>query len=117
LLREEGGKTIYGVIPRNGPVREKVIRMFASHPLEEYRRGMLEFGSSVPDLVPALRALDLPVLGLCGADDPYPDKPEVLAGMPRFREAAAIAGAGRFAHWERPREFNTVLREFLRTLP
>jgi 3-oxoadipate enol-lactonase len=117
LLREEGGKTIYGVIPREGPVREKVIRMFASHPLEEYRRGMLEFGSSVPDLVPAFRALDLPVLGVCGADDPYPDKPEVLVGMRHFREAPAIPGAGRFVHWERPHEFNAAVREFLRSLP
>ena len=116
LLRAEAGKTIYGVIPLEQPVREKVIQMFASHPLEEYRRGMLEFGSSVPDLVPAFRALELPVLGLCGADDPYPDKPEVLAGMKGFREAPSIAGAGRFVHWERPREFNAVVREFLRTL-
>jgi pimeloyl-ACP methyl ester carboxylesterase len=116
LLREEGGKTIYGVIPVDSVVREKVIQMFASHPLEEYRRGMLEFGSSVPDLVPAFRALDLPVLGLCGANDPYPDKPEVLAGMTRFREAPSIPGTGRFAHWERPREFNAAVREFLQTL-
>lgn len=117
LLREQGGKTIYGVIPVDSPVREKVIRMFASHPLEEYRRGMLEFGSSVPDLVPALRELDLPVLGLCGADDPYPDRPEVLAGMRNFREAPAIAGAARFVHWEKPREFNAAVRAFLQTLP
>jgi 3-oxoadipate enol-lactonase len=116
LLREEGGKTIYGVIPVDSVVREKVIQMFASHPLEEYRRGMLEFGSSVPDLVPAFRALDLPVLGLCGANDPYPDKPEVLAGMKHFREAPSIPGAGRFVHWERPREFNAAVREFLQTL-
>jgi len=116
LLREEGGKTIYRVIPVDSPVREKAIRMFASHPIEEYRQGMLEFGSSVPDLVPAFRALDLPVLGLCGADDPYPDKPEVLAGMKSFREAPSIPGAGRFVHWERPREFNAAVREFLRTL-
>jgi 3-oxoadipate enol-lactonase len=117
LLREEGGKTIYGVIPlHDSAVREKVVQMFASHPLEEYRRGMLEFGSSVPDLVPAFRALDLPVLGLCGADDPYPDRPEVLAGMKGFREAPSIPGAGRFVHWERPREFNATVREFLRTL-
>ena len=116
LLREEGGKTIYRVIPTDSPVREKVIQMFASHPLEEYRRGMLEFGSSVPDLVPAFRKLELPVLGVCGANDPYPDRPEVLAGMKGFREARPIAGAGRFVHWERPREFNAAVREFLRTL-
>jgi pimeloyl-ACP methyl ester carboxylesterase len=85
-------------------------------PLHEYRHGMLEFGSSVPDLVPAFRQLDLPVLGVCGANDPYPDKPEVLAGMKNFREAPSIPGAGRFVHWERPREFNAAVREFLRTL-
>jgi 3-oxoadipate enol-lactonase len=116
LLRAEGGKTIYGVIPLDSPIREKVIRMFASHPLEEYRRGMLELGSSVPDLVPAFRDLELPVLGICGADDPYPDQPEVLAGMKRFREAPPIAGAGRFVHWERPAELNAAVREFLQTL-
>jgi pimeloyl-ACP methyl ester carboxylesterase len=44
LLREHGGKSIYRVIPVDSPVREKVIQMFASHPLGEYQRGMLEFG-------------------------------------------------------------------------
>jgi 3-oxoadipate enol-lactonase len=116
LLRADAGKRIYRVVPLDSPVREKAIQMFASHPLEEYRRGMLEFGSSVPDLVPAFRALDLPVLGLCGSDDPYPDRPEVLAGMKNFREAPSIAGAGRFVHWERPSEFNAVVRGFLRQL-
>jgi len=116
LLRADAGKRIYKVIPVDSPVREKSIQLFASHPIEEYRHGMLEFGSSVPDLVPAFRQLDLPVLGLCGGDDPYPDRPEVLAGMKNFREAPAIPGAGRFVHWERPKEFNAVVREFLQSL-
>lgn len=116
LLRADAGKRIYKVIPVDSPVREKSIQLFASHPIEEYRHGMLEFGSSVPDLVPAFRKLDIPVLGLCGSDDPYPDKPEVLAGMKNFREAPAIPGAGRFVHWERPKEFNAAVREFLRSL-
>ena len=116
LLRADGGKRIYRVLPVESPVREKAIQMLASHPPAEYRHGMLEFGSSVPDLVPAFRALDLPVLGLCGSDDPYPDRPEVLAGMKNFREAPSIAGAGRFVHWERSREFNAVVRAFLRQL-
>ena len=73
LLREQGGKTIYGVIPsiRRCAKRYPDVRQPSA---QEYRCGMLEFGSSVPDLVPALRELDLPVLGLCGADDPYPDR-------------------------------------------
>jgi pimeloyl-ACP methyl ester carboxylesterase len=116
LLREHGGRSIYGVIPVDSPVREKVIQMFASHPLGEYQRGMLEFGLSVPNLVPEFRKLDIPVLGLCGAKDPYPDRPEVLHGMTRFREAPQIAGAGRFVHWEKPAEFNAVVRAFLRML-
>jgi pimeloyl-ACP methyl ester carboxylesterase len=116
LLREHGGKTIYGVIPLDSPVREKVIQMFAGHPLGEYQRGMLEFGLSVPNLVPEFRKLDIPVLGICGDQDPYPDRPKVLHGMPRFREAPQIAGAGRFVHWEKPAEFNAAVREFLRTL-
>jgi len=116
FLREHGGKSIYRVIPLDSSVREKVIQMFASHPLGEYQRGMLEFGLSVPDLVPEFRKLDVPVLGLCGDKDPYPDRPEVLQGMTHFREAPQIAGAGRFAHWEKPADFNTEVRAFLRTL-
>ena len=33
LLRREGGKSLYRVIPVDSPVREKVIQMFASHPI------------------------------------------------------------------------------------
>jgi pimeloyl-ACP methyl ester carboxylesterase len=40
----------------------------------------------------------------------------VLAGMKNFREALSIPGAGRFVHWEKPREFNAVVREFLQSL-
>jgi 3-oxoadipate enol-lactonase len=116
LLRREGGKTLYRVIPVDSPVREQVIQMFASHPLGEYQRGMLEFGLSVPNLVPQLETLDIPVLGVCGANDPYPDQPEVLAGMANFREAPPIPGAARFVNWEKPAEFNAAIRAFLRSL-
>jgi pimeloyl-ACP methyl ester carboxylesterase len=116
LLRADAGKRIYKVIPLGEPVREKAIQMFARHPIELYRQGMLELGSSVPDLISDFRKLELPVLGLCGGDDPYPDQPELLAGMKNFREAPAIPGAGRFVHWEKPKEFNAAVREFLRSL-
>ena len=49
-LRKEGGRSLYMVIPLKSPIREECIQMFASHPLEEYERGMLEFATSVPDL-------------------------------------------------------------------
>jgi 3-oxoadipate enol-lactonase len=116
LLEREGGRTMYKVIPLDSPVRDKVIRMFASHPIGEYRRGMLEFAASVPDLVPAFRKVDIPVLGICGSKDPYPDQPHILDGMKNFREAAPIEGAGRFVHWEQPDKFNSALREFFATV-
>jgi 3-oxoadipate enol-lactonase len=114
-LREHGGKSIYRVIPVDSPVREKVVRMFASHPVDEYKRGMLEFGLSVPNLVSDFKKLDLPVLGICGDKDPYPDQPDMLDGMAHFEEAPVIAGAGRFVQWERPAEFNALVRSFLKT--
>lgn len=55
FLRQEGGRSIYRVIPLDSPIREQCIRMFASHPIDEYRHGMLEFALSVPDLVPQFR--------------------------------------------------------------
>jgi 3-oxoadipate enol-lactonase len=116
FLREHGGKTIYRVIPVDSPLREKVIQMFANHPLEQYKRGMLEFGLSVPNLIPEFRKLDVPVLGICGDKDPYPDQPECLRGMAHFTEAPLIPGAGRFVNWEKPAEFNAAIRTFLQSL-
>jgi pimeloyl-ACP methyl ester carboxylesterase len=116
LLRREGGKSIYKVISTTSPIREKIVRLFASHPLGEYQRGSLELGLSVQDLVPAFRELDIPVLGICGAEDPYPNEPERLKGMKSFREEEPIAGGSRFAHWEYPAEFNRVIRKFLSSL-
>ncbi|NYT69207.1 alpha/beta fold hydrolase [Pusillimonas noertemannii] len=114
LLRREGGHNIYRVIPKQeGPFREKVIQMMASHPLEHYKRGMLEFGHSVPNLVPRFSQLDIPVLGLCGADDPYLDCPETLANMKNFKEAPSIPGAARYVNWQKPDEFNAAVRPFI----
>ena len=113
-LMAEGGRSLYMVIPTDSPIREKCVRMFAAHPIEEYRRGMLEFATSVPDLIGPFRKLALPVLGVCGERDPFPDKPAVLDGMKGFREAPMLAGACRFIQWERPAEFNRLLRDFVR---
>lgn len=115
-LRNEGGKTAYMVIPVDSPIREKCIQMFANHPLEEYKRGMLELGSSVPDLVPQFRKLEIPVLGICGEKDPYMDRPEVLAGMKNFKEAKPVPGASRFVQWDHPNEFNKLVRDFISSI-
>jgi 3-oxoadipate enol-lactonase len=72
------------------------------------------FGMKRPVLIAV--AFGTTIAGVRRANDPYPDQPEVLAGMKNFREAPSIPGAGRFVHWERPREFNAAVREFVRTL-
>ena len=113
FLRREGGRSLYMVIPLNSPIRERCIQMFASHPVAEYKRGMLEFATSVPDLIEPFSAVAVPVLGVCGELDPYPDKPALLSGMPNFHEVPPIPGAGRFVQWEKPAEFNAILRDFL----
>ena len=114
LLRKEGGSSMFKVIPPPGnPLREPAIQLLASHPADEYRRGMLEMAASVPVLVPRLRELDIPVLGICGTEDPFPDQPEQLAGMRGFEEAQPIPAAGRFLHWERPEAFNRRIQQFI----
>ena len=67
---------------------------------------MLEMASSVPYLVPRFRELDIPVLGLCGTEDPFPDQP-------RSSRACAFRGGradrrrpAAFVHWEQPAAFN-----------
>lgn len=117
LLRRVGGKEIYRVIPKEeGPFRERVIQMMASHPVDHYRRGMLELGNSVPNLAPRFSQLKVPVLGICGADDPYPDQPEMLKGMKNFKEAQSVPGAARYVNWQKPREFNAAVRPFIESL-
>jgi pimeloyl-ACP methyl ester carboxylesterase len=103
------------ILPKDDAVRARVMRMMASHPAEHYLKAA-EFYTSMPDLVPALRAARCPVLGICGEDDPSPDRPELVGEAANFREEW-IAGARRFSMLERPEEFNAVLRKFLRSLP
>ena len=49
--------------------------------------------AQVRRISPRRRLTNTVLLGLCGSDDPYPDRPEALTGMKNFREAPAIAGA------------------------
>lgn len=115
LLRAEGGHSMFKVIPPPGhPLREAAIQLLASHPADEYRRGMLEMAASVPVLVPRFSELDLPVLGICGTEDPFPDQPAQLARMRGFQEAQPLPGAGRFLHWEQPEAFNRRIWRFIK---
>ncbi|MDE0254174.1 MAG: alpha/beta hydrolase, partial [Rhodospirillaceae bacterium] len=113
FLREHGGTRYFKVIPPAGhPFREPVIQLLANHPVAEYRTGMLEMAASVPDVIPRLEKLDVPVMGINGTADPFIEDPARLAGVRSFRQVEPVEGAGRFLHWECPDIFNDRLTDF-----
>jgi 3-oxoadipate enol-lactonase len=103
------------ILPKDPMVRQRVMRMMASHAAEHYIRGA-EFYTSMPNLVPRLAEIKCPMLGICGEDDPCPDDPQLLAGAKSFRQVW-IPGARRFTMMEAPPAFNATLRWFLEELP
>ncbi|HZW58604.1 MAG TPA: alpha/beta hydrolase [Nitrososphaerales archaeon] len=109
LIRE--GKQVFQIFPSDPKIVEKFARMFANRPPEAYDK-MNEFGSSVPNLIKRFREVKVPVLGICGAKDPYPDNPDLLKDMANFKEIF-VPKSERFVHWENPAEFNRILEDFL----
>jgi len=109
------GDAFLPILPRDPGVRERVIRMMSSHTPEHYVKAA-EFYTSMPYLTPRLQDVACPILGICGDDDPSPDKPELVAGAKNFREVW-IPGARRFSLLEAPQAFNSALAEFCHTLP
>jgi pimeloyl-ACP methyl ester carboxylesterase len=83
--------------------------------LPEHYIKAAEFYTSMPNLVPRLKEIACPVLGICGEDDPCPDDPELLDGSKNFKQVW-IPGARRFSMLESSSAFNTALTDFLRTL-
>jgi pimeloyl-ACP methyl ester carboxylesterase len=112
LFRKEGD-ALLPILPTNPEVRERVMRMIASHAPEHYIKAA-EFYTSMPNLVPRLKEITCPILGICGSDDPSPDNPELLAGAKNF-EQIWIPGARRFSMLEAPVAFNAALDRFLGT--
>jgi pimeloyl-ACP methyl ester carboxylesterase len=110
LFRREGDPLL-PILPTNPEVRERVMHMIASHPAEHFIKAA-EYYTSMPNLVPRLKEITCPILGICGTDDPSPDNPELLAGTMNF-EQAWIPGARRFATMEAPAAFNAALERFL----
>lgn len=110
LLTDEG-EAILPILPKDGPVRERVIKMIASHPPEHFIKAA-EYYTSMPNLTPRLKEIACPMLGICGTEDPSPDNTELLASLPSFRQTW-IAGARRFSMMESPGEFNSALDGFL----
>jgi len=109
-MRREGDAWL-PILPTETQARERVIRMMSSHAPEHYVQAA-EFYTSMPNMVPRLNEIGCPVLGICGKDDPSPDRPDRVAGMPGF-EQVWIPGARRFTMIESPSAFNAALASFL----
>jgi 3-oxoadipate enol-lactonase len=108
---EENTDLYWPMFPIEPEPRDRMIRMTSSHPTGHFLQAA-EFYASVPNLVPEMHRITCPILGICGQDDPTPDRPELLADLPNFSQAW-IDGARRFSLMERPGAFNDVLGAFL----
>lgn len=109
---EANHKTLLPIFPPDKPgVRRKLVELFACHPPEHYVQAG-EFYTSMPNIRSLMHRVRCPVLGVCGTDDPSPDRPELLKDVPNFRQEW-IQGARRFTMMEYPNEFNAVLDRFL----
>lgn len=109
---EENHRTMLPIFPPDKPsVRRKLVEIFACHQPQHYIQSA-EFYTSMPNIRAQMHKVSCPVLGICGTDDPSPDKPELLADVSSFRQAW-IKGARRFTMMEYPEDFNAALDEFL----
>lgn len=105
-------QTIMPIFPFDKPeVTRRLVEIFSCHQPAHYLKTG-EFYTSIPYLVPKLKEVKCPVLGICGDQDPSPDRPELLSEMPNFSQAW-ILGARRFTMMEYPDQFNSVLSKFL----
>ena len=108
----ENYQTILPIFPPDKPeTTRRLVEIFSCHQASHYLQTG-EFYTSIPNLVPRLKEVQCPVLGICGDEDPSPDRPELLGGMSNFSQAW-IRGARRFTMMECPDEFNAVLSKFL----
>jgi 3-oxoadipate enol-lactonase len=106
---------ILPIFPMDKPeVTKRLVEIFSCHPPSHYLQTG-EFYTSIPYLVPKLKEVKCPVLGICGDQDPSPDRPEKLSEMSNFSQAW-IAGARRFTMMEYPDQFNGILSKFLAQL-
>jgi len=82
---EQNFATMLPIFPPDKPdVRRKLVELFASYAPEHYVQSA-EFYTSMPDLRAKMHRVKCPVLGICGTDDPQPDKPELMSDVPQFR--------------------------------
>jgi len=109
---EENYAALLPIFPPDKPaLRRRLVELFASHAPEHYVQSA-EFYTSMPNLRAQMHRVSCPVLGICGTDDPSPDRPELMGDVPQFRQEW-IKGARRFTMMEYPTEFNAILERFL----
>jgi len=112
---EKNYAALMPIFPPDKPeVRRKLVELFACHAPEHYVQSA-EFYTSMPNLREQLYRITCPILGICGTDDPSPDRPELLSGVPHFQQQW-IKGARRFTMMEYPAQFNAILDGFLAAL-
>jgi 3-oxoadipate enol-lactonase len=107
------GDAFLPILPKDPAVRAQVMRMMSSHSPDHYIRAA-EFYTSMPNLVPRLKEVKCPMLGICGEDDPCPDDPQLLEGAKNFKQVW-IPAARRFSMLESTSAFNSALKQFLET--
>ena len=68
-----------------------------------------------PDMLDALRRVDLPALVLVGSEDALttPADSQELASVIQGAELVVLEGAGHMSCWEHPAGFNAAVRDFL----
>jgi 3-oxoadipate enol-lactonase len=108
------GDAFLPILPTEPEVRKQVMQMMSSHSPDHYIRAA-EFYTSMPNLVPRLKEIKCPMLGICGEDDPCPDDPQLLEGAKNFKQVW-IPAARRFSMLESASAFNSALKQFLDTL-
>jgi pimeloyl-ACP methyl ester carboxylesterase len=109
---EQNHATLLPIFPPDKPeVRRELVALFACHAAEHYVQSA-EFYTSMPNLRVEMHRVKCPVLGICGTDDPSPDRPELMRGVAHFRQEW-IKGARRFTMMEYPDAYNAILERFL----
>ena len=109
---EENHVTLLPIFPPDKPdVRRKLVQLFASHLPDHYVQSG-EYYTSIPNVRAEMHRIKCPILGVCGTDDPVPDRPELLKGVKDFRQEW-VKGARRFTMMEYPDQFNAILEGFL----
>ena len=112
---EENYTVLLPIFPPDKPaVRQKLVELFASHQPAHYIQSA-EFYTSIPNILAEMHRIKCPILGICGTEDPSPDRPELMRNVANFQQRW-VKGARRFIMMEYPDEFNVILDQFLSSL-